>query len=275
MVAVAGVGGRVGRGAQALIELLAIEESGPVSFRLLGFITRDLAVLIAAVGALQLLRRTEENPAWWRLTLSSPVRILPKASFLDCNWRMLTLGVLIVSRYAAGLLDSRTVLSYQSTNLPTNANHKIRTTPQIHSLLYPSLLSLPFYLAYLSTLAAWTFDAFPLSSPAASERRMNSNRLVVTSTGTGGLSSRKCVPPPTHTNQPHNHKPTHNQLTARNQSIPKTTIPLKTACGPSAPSAAGGSWRWPPRVPSTRGSTSCSSTCSRSPPSPRTSTRGC
>lgn len=128
MVAVARVGGHVGRGAQALIELLAIEESGPVSFRLLGFITRDLAVLIAAVGALHLLRRTEEGPAWRRLTLSSPVRILPKASFLDCNWRMLTLGVLIVSRYAVGRLGSPwCLLSYHSnqfTNQPTLPNHK-------------------------------------------------------------------------------------------------------------------------------------------------------
>ena len=99
MVAVARVGGHVGpRGVQALVKLLAIEESGPVSFRLLSFITRDVAVLIAAVGALQLLRRTEDGPAWRRLVLASPVRILPKASFLDCNWRMLTLGVLIVSR---------------------------------------------------------------------------------------------------------------------------------------------------------------------------------
>lgn len=75
----------------------------------------------------------------------------------------------------------------------THANATHPTTHHTHSLVYPSLLSLPFYLAYLATLTAWTFDAFPLSSPAASERRLNSNRLVVTSTGTGGLSSRKCV----------------------------------------------------------------------------------
>jgi hypothetical protein len=91
-------GGPFGPGMQELLALLAIEESGPVSFRLLSFLTRDLAVLIAALAALQLLRRTEEGQAWRRLALSSPVRILPKASFLDCNWRMLTLGVMVVSR---------------------------------------------------------------------------------------------------------------------------------------------------------------------------------
>ncbi len=100
MVAVARVGaGQAGPGVKQLIELLAIEEAGPVSFRLLGFLTRDLAVLMTCAVALQLLRPMEEGQqAWRRLALATPVRILPKASFLDCNWRMLTLGVLVVSR---------------------------------------------------------------------------------------------------------------------------------------------------------------------------------
>lgn len=57
--------------------------------------------------------------------------------------------------------------------------------------MYPSLLSLPFYLAYLATLTAWTFDAFPLSSPAASERRLNSGRGLVVTSGGAGVTSRK------------------------------------------------------------------------------------
>lgn len=107
-VAVARLGKNLGPKVRTLIELLGIEQSGPVSFPLLSFLTRDLGVLVAAVGGLLLLRSVDEGRAWRRQALASPVRILPKASFLDCNWRMLTLGVLVVTRYGCGRGEKRT-----------------------------------------------------------------------------------------------------------------------------------------------------------------------
>ena len=135
---------------RAFMEAISIHR--PISFFLFSFLTRDVAVLLTAILVAKILN-TKQRRGLAHLSPkpATPIQLLPKNSFLDHHWRSASLALLVFA-----------------------------------GVVYPSLLSMPFYLAYLITFGAWSLDfsgqrnsssSVISSSSSSSPRSSKSSRL--------------------------------------------------------------------------------------------------
>lgn len=136
---------------RAFMEAMSIHSQ--ISFLLFSFLTRDVAVLLTAILVIQVLKtKQRQDLAHLSPKPATPIQLLSKNSFFEHHWRSASLVLLVFA-----------------------------------GVVYPSLLSMPFYLAYLITFGAWSLDVsgqrcssgvIISSTSPRSSRRSKSSRLT-------------------------------------------------------------------------------------------------